>query len=374
MVTLHELDNGDVERRIVMDHTLSLKHFITEHHETDSPRISIYMPTHRMSPENKKDPILFKNLLADAKKILDHKYPRKDWEAIVRKLESMQEDIKFWNHTADGLAVLADAMDIKTFRLETNVPSYVVVDDYFYLVPLLQYFDPMGNAYLMDLSKDRFTLYRVSRNMVEEVNQDLIETSFAELFNDFDAQAGLNFGGYGGGNAAYHGHRAKPEEEEKDRDKYFRYIDSKLPGVIREEEIPVILAGIPDNTSEYKKLAKGTFYLDATIDKPFDSMDMDQKLSSVREILLPRFEKQINDLKERYDYLHSQGKVSIGLKNVEENAEAARIEILFLSEDQDKETLHLVNDLVTKVITAGGDVVILDAGRARNKISAILRY
>lgn len=357
-----------------MDQTLSLKHFITEHHATDSPRISIYMPTHRMSPDNKQDPILFKNLLAEAKKSLENKYPRKDWEAIVARLDSMQEDTKFWNHTADGLAVLADALDVKSFRLEREVPSYVVVDDSFYLVPLLQYFDPMGNAYLMDLSKDRFTLYRVSRNMIEEVDQDLIKTSFAELFDDFDANADVNFGSYGGGNAAYHGHRAKPEEEEKDRDKYFRYIDAKLPGVLRDEEIPVILAGIPDNTSEYKKLSKGDFYLDQTIDKPFDSMDLDQKIASVREILLPRFEKQFDDLKERYDYLHSQGKVSIGLKNVQDNAEAARIEVLFLAEDQDLETLPLVNDLVTKVITAGGDVVILDASRARNKISAILRY
>ena len=47
---------------------------------------------------------------------------------VMQKLEALQEDRSFWNHTADGLAVLAEKDDIKTFHLEKTMPQRVWVD------------------------------------------------------------------------------------------------------------------------------------------------------------------------------------------------------------------------------------------------------
>ncbi len=353
-----------------MNQNIALREFITEH-MTESPRVSIYMPTHRKSPDNKQDPILYKNSVAEAKRLLEEKYSAREAEPVIQKLESLLDDQGFWNHTADGLAVLAETEDLKTFHLEAGMPQKVVVDHQYYMVPLIQYLDPAGTGYLLDLSKDRFYLYRVTRNRIEEVEQDEIKSKFSELFDDMDANADLNFGRYGdGGGTVYHGHRSKSAEEEKDREKYFRYIDTSLPDLIGES--PVILAGVSDNVAEYKNFAKGEFYTEMTIDKPFHSMDKDEQLKSVREVLAPRHKEQVEALEERYGTLQAQNRTGNDLKELKEHAEAGRIETLIVAEDPKDTDMSELNHLVATTVATGGEIIVVDA--SEEPARGILRY
>lgn len=353
-----------------MNQRKELRNFITEH-QSPAPRVSIYMPTHRQSPDNRQDPILYKNSVAEAKKMLEEKFPEHDHQQLLKDLEALQEDRSFWNHTTEGLAVLAEQGDVKTFHTESAMPQRVWADEQFDMLPLIQYLDESGTGYLLDLSKDRFELFRVTRTRIAEVEQDEIKSKFSELFDDLDADADLNFGRYGdGGATVYHGHRTKSAEEEKDREKYFRYIDSKLPEVIGEE--PVILAGTVDNIAEYKKFAKEDIYTEEAIDKPFDSMNETEQLKAVRDVLTPRYEEQIAKLNERYGTLQSQDKAVADLSAIREHAEAGRIETLLIAEEPAQEDLRTLNDLVAKVVGTGGSIFVVDSSQAPAR--AILRY
>ncbi len=357
-----------------MTNTERLYAFLDKHYKVDSPRISLYMPTHRKSPDNKKDSILFKNLILEAEYALAGRYHRRDWEPVVAHLRRILGEADFWNRSMDGLAVLADREGYVFFRLEETLQKKLVVEKHFYILPLLRYYDPTGMAYLIDLSKDRIGFYRVGHNALVAVEQDEIKTSFPELFDDFDANSTLNFGGYAGGGIAYHGHRSKPEEQEKDREKYFRYLDRKLANFLGDKDATVILSGIPSNLSAFKKVAKSGFYTKTSIEKPLDSMSHNEKINAVRSILKPQYDKAIRALEERYKRQEAQGKLCVGLEQVATQAAAGRVEILLLSEDHGLASETALSALISQVMNTKGEVRVLDAGETDHKISAILRY
>lgn len=352
----------------------NLDRYLALEHKEGSPKTSLYQPTSRSMPDAKADPILFKNLLQEAKIQLEEKYNRRVWEPLIKELEALQVDADFWTYSKEGLAVLIDESGMEVFRVDQSFEPSVTVEEHFYLLPLLEVYESLDAVYLLDLSKDRVSLYLVNQFTAEPVQQDKIITAFSELFDDFDAHADLNFGSYSGDGSGYHGHRSKPEEEEKERDKYFRYIDQALGEFIKGEDVPVLLAGTRDNLAHYRDLAKGNFYLQRQLEKPFASVDLKERRALLQEILKPRYQERVNKLLEDYSKKAADGLLVGGVENALPMAEHGRVETLFVQGDKGPEERMKVNELTEKVLLSGGEVVILQHDKLRGTVSATLRY
>src|SRR5262245_28414572 len=89
----------------------------------EAPWVSIYLPTHRSHPDNVKDPIRFKNLVTEVENSLNRRHPVREVRALVEPLNRLQANATFWNHTLDGLAVLASAARFDVFKLPRAVPE-----------------------------------------------------------------------------------------------------------------------------------------------------------------------------------------------------------------------------------------------------------
>src|SRR5690606_15692162 len=87
----------------------------------DGPCLSLYQPTHRAFPERQQDPIRFRNLLKELEQSLLKRYPGRDVEPLLAPLRELAEDAEFWNHPADGLAVLRSADLFRVYRLQRPV-------------------------------------------------------------------------------------------------------------------------------------------------------------------------------------------------------------------------------------------------------------
>ena len=75
--------------------------------ECEPPCLSLYQPTNRNFPENRQDPIRYKNLMKKLEESLSGAYPKEDLEHLLKPFRELGEDRDFWNHTRDGMAVLA---------------------------------------------------------------------------------------------------------------------------------------------------------------------------------------------------------------------------------------------------------------------------
>ncbi len=82
-----------------------------------APCLSLYQPTHRRHPENQQDPIRFRNLVKELEASLLQAYPASKTRLLLKPFDALASDHDFWNHTLDGLAVLAAPNLFRVFRL-----------------------------------------------------------------------------------------------------------------------------------------------------------------------------------------------------------------------------------------------------------------
>lgn len=293
-------------------------------------KASIYMPTHRAFPDNKKDTIVYKNLLQDLEKTLAESYPRREWEGLLSALYHLLDDIGLWNHTADGLGVLAVGERVETFSFEHTVEPSFTVGAHFYLLPLFLLSDVTGHAFLADISRDRFSMYSVLGTGIHEINPPEIESSFTELFDDYDSNSTLRTGSYRGLGGAYHGQGGRARQAEIDRDKYFRYLDSSFQKMHAKLGVPVIIAGTGDSVTEFMRLAKGGFYLQEALTKPLESLEDDELAARLQSIMAPYISSQLEGWNTVISNKRNEGRIARKPEEILEAAERGGVEMLIL--------------------------------------------
>ena len=63
-----------------------LAELLTDH---PAPCLSVYQPTHRRHPENKQDPIRFRNLVKELEVSLRQRYPEVDARPLMEPFEAV---------------------------------------------------------------------------------------------------------------------------------------------------------------------------------------------------------------------------------------------------------------------------------------------
>lgn len=322
----------------------------------EAPKLSIYLPTHRSFPENKQDPILYKNLVQQAEAELDGKYPRRLWEGTIAALNRLLDDTELWMHTSEGLGVLAAGDRVESFDLERPAGPMVQIGGHFHLLPLYPLVDSMGQAYLMDISLDRFRSFHVNRDGLAEISLPEIKGSFTELFDDSDAQRHMNTGSAAGESGGYHGYQHKDAQMSRDTTKYFRYLDDAFTKLYRRDGLPVILAGTEASQAEFRKLAKGTFYLAGGISQPLESLSFKAALELVNKILAPTLEKSMGSLRTQISNKRSEKKALSDLKEIAAAAAEGRVESLLVTNAAGSDSLRELEEPVEQVLLYGGQL------------------
>lgn len=90
------------------------------------PALSILLPTHRISPDNKQDPIRVKNLVDEATKRLATEFTSRELEPLLKRLETLVSEIDY-PHTLDGLALYISHNFAKLYYLPFPVDRKSVV-------------------------------------------------------------------------------------------------------------------------------------------------------------------------------------------------------------------------------------------------------
>lgn len=326
----------------------------------DGIRVSIYLPTHRSFPDNKKDPIVYKNLLQEVEKTLTEQYPRREWEGMMKGLYHLLEDADFWNYTADGLGVLAVGDTVETFSLDDPVEPAFTVGTTFHLLPLFLLSDTADRAFLADIGRDRFRMFAVHNGQLHEVDPPHMKSSFPELYDDHDPNANLRTGGYRGLDGAYHGQGGRPRQAEIDREKYFRYLDSGFQRVHDNSGLPFILAGTEDSVAQFRKLAKGRFYLEEAVLKPIESLDMPELKARLDSITAPYQAGRLEGLNTAISNKRGNNQMAANPRDIAEAAEQGLVETLILPRQLKDNQQALLHKAAEDTIKNGGTVLVTD--------------
>lgn len=335
--------------------------------------VSIYLPTHRNAPENKQDRIRFKNLISQAEKLLAEKFEMRNPSKLMEAADKLYQDVMFWTHASDGLALLIDEEETRILKLEGKIPERLVVSDRFHLLPLLNYYEFMNESYILDISKRSFRLYFGSREGITKVDTPELSQSFEELFDDRDLQSDHH---HSGRVANYQGHQSKSEIDEKETEKYLRYVAKGLSKFLKDEGLPLLVFGTTEILSLFKEYSRDELNIYQMIDKPLSSLHINEIYGKLKEILLPRYEKEIETYLGELSNEIAKDRGTDNESLVLKEAATGRIEALFIAEDMGGLIEDEADKLVQNVLNTDGRVVLIDENITSFPmgLGAIFRY
>lgn len=376
-----------------------VKDFPTEMMFDDTtPCISLYQPTHRYSSGNRQDQTVFKNLIREIESIVKVKYANSNINSLLQAFYQIEEDKSFWNHTLDGLAVLANSDKCIVYRLHQQVQEQVVVSDSYDLKPLIRIFQTADKFQLLGLSRSEFCLYEGNRAGIEEIELEpetarTIEQVLGEQLTDSFRTVGSR--GDGSGMNMYHGHGGKKDEIDKDTEKFFRYVDGfVLEHYSKLSRLPLILVALTEHHNLFKKISSNPFLMEEGIKGSCRSLTLEQLTEKAGALMEPIFLERAKKLVESYNNAKAKRQGSDNLRQIAKAAFENRVDTVLIEAFRlipgkiESKTGKLVvkgmkgpendmlDDLTEMVLKKKGEVMILpkELMPGDSGVAAIFRY
>lgn len=352
--------------------------------EATGPFITFMLNTHHAHQDVEKDQIMFKNFAKEAKKRFEKKYTDHSFEPFQVKIDQLLADGDFWRNGTKGVAVILTSDETYIHRLSISVDDQYYVSDLPYLLAIIKNAQFNYAYYLMALNRDSMKLYFVRNKEVkmielpEDAPRDIVTALGDELTG-----GNLNVSARGGEVGSYHGVNTKDEEVEIDWVNYYQAVDNFLKELDNPDQLPLYLFALPENQTQFKKIAKNPYYSDkaAISGSPAQANINEikqeaQKLSDqLGEVEAQTYQKLINR------------KFVDQLVDIVPAAKEGKVSHLFIAtsnlvdgfgEDPDVEydRRQVLNEIADNVIKNGGQAFVLDQKDAPDEKSllAILRY
>lgn len=298
--------------------------------------VSIYMPAHRLPSESEQDPIRLKNLLTSAEEQLRaRKLRTPDIQALLQPAYDLLGHSAFWRHQSDGLALFLGAEGMQTLRLPLHFSELVVVGDFSHVKPLLPLFAGDGRFYVLALSQNQVRLLEGTRHSVAEIMLQNVPTSLADALRYDDPESQLQFhtasapSGAGGRPAIFHGHGVGTDDSKSNLLRYCRKLDAGLLEVLRDQDAPLVLAGVDYLLPIYREASHYKRLLAAGVPGNPDEMSVDALHAAAWPLVEPDFRSQVEAATARYAANANTERATVNLKAIVSAAHQGRIDTLF---------------------------------------------
>jgi len=302
----------------------------------EGPCISIFMPAHRAAPENQQNPIRFKNLLGEAElQLLASGLRTPEVEKLLKPTQELLNNRSFWQHQSDGLSAFISPQTFRYYRLPLDFDELVVVTNRFHIKPLLTLFSGNGRFYLLALSQNEIRLLQGTRFSSSEVELGGVPESIDQALKYDDPEKQLQFhtrtpGGTGERAAMFHGHGVGTDDAKQNILRYFHQIDKGLHDLLREEQAPLVLAGVEYLFPIYRQANTYPYLVDEGITGNPDELSAKELHGRAWSVVEPLFLKAQDQASARYKQLAGTGLASSDLKAIVPAAYHGRVESLFV--------------------------------------------
>lgn len=354
--------------------------------EKEGPFISLYQPTHRHRPHNEQDPIRFKNLVKQIERSLREHYSRRQIEPILEPFYVLAGDKAFWNHSLDGLAILATKDRGVIYKLQRPVKELAVVADSFHIKPLIRIFQSADRYQLLGLSRGEFALYEGNRYGFAPIELDSeVPRTMKDVLGDEYDEKYLTAGVFAGpkGVGAYHGHGGRKETIDKYTERFFRYVDRfVLDNYSKPSGLPLILVALDEHHPVFRRISRNPFLIEEGVRVAFDSISVEEMRDRVWQIIEPVYLQKTKELVDEFKEAQSRFMATDDLAQIARAAWENRVATLLVESDriipgkvdmsngrliegdlQHPEFDDILDDLAEMVFRAQGKVVALPKER-----------
>ena len=368
--------------------------------ERAGPCLSLYQPTHRAFPERQQDPIRFRNLVKTLGDSLRQKFPDQGVEALLAPFHTLAADAAFWNHSLDGLAVLAAPDLFRCYRLQRPVAELAIVADSFHAKPLLRIMQSADRYQILGLDRHEAQLFEGNRDSVDEiplapgvpraladaVNRDIERDRVVRTHGPVDPRG---MGRHGRSDV-------KNDAIDADTRQFFRQVDrAVLEHHSRPSGLPLLLAALPEHHHMFREISSNPHLIASSIDVNPKVLSIDELRARAWARVQPHYLDRLARLIETFGTSQANRSGSADLVDIARAVVEGRIATLLLEADREipgridavtgavahgrldnPQIDDLLDDLGEWVLRRGGEVVIVPAERMPTDtgLAAIFRF
>lgn len=359
------------------------------------PCVSLFLPTHRHAPDSAQDPIRFKNLVKSVRGLLTEGAAKPVAEEILKPLESLAGPA-FWRDQLDGLAVFACPGFQAVYRLPMSLPERAIVADSFHVRPIVGALKANRRFYVLSVSQKSVTLYEGSPTGLGAVDLRDLPTSMRAVLGVAEGGGGIQVHSAGGGEAIFHGGGAPDENRKEELARFFRTIDKALWERLRDEQVPLVLAGPASYFPIYRDISRYAYLAPTGVEGNVDTATPEELHARAWPVVRAVFDAEEDEAVAEYARLASSRLATSILTEVSSAAVKGRVRRLFVQAGKvlfghlDPVTgdvlLHgrqegaadddVLDDLTEAVLARAGEVLELPAGKMPEgaAAAAILRW
>jgi len=376
--------------------THELQRLITQHHP---PCVSIYLPTHRHHPGTEQEPIRFKNLMSQAADLLREKYRDQDVEWFLAPVAELST-VPFWQHQEDGLAIFCCPGMLAHYKLPLAVRETVVVSNTFHTKPIVGYLHTNRHYFVLSLSKDDVQLFEGSMSGLGQIELQSLPKELRDAMGEFKARAILAGEDEADKVPAPPGQdRRRREGEDKiEIAKYFRAIDRALWPILRDEQAPLVLAGVGYLHPLFREACRYPYLLDRGIEGNIAGMSPERLREEAWALVSAHASDRETAVLQQYVQALKSGRAGNRLPDIAVAAAQGRIQVLLheagkmiwgtldrgtgavsvheRQEQRDTEDADIIDEVCEMTILKGGDVYEISAHPVLegSPLGAIYRY
>jgi hypothetical protein len=304
-----------------------------------APCISMFMPTHRTGAEIQQNQIRLRNLLREAEeKLLDGGLRTAEAKALLEPVSGLLGNVIFWRQQSDGLAVFLSADVFSYYCLPIDFDELIVVADRFHVRPLLPVLGSDGRFYILTLSQNEIRLYESTKQSIREIELETIPKNIADAlhYDELEKQVRFHRGTSRGGErgSMLSGGGANLDDMKENILKYFRQINRGLHSILKDERVPLVLAGVDYLFPIYREANTYPSLIDEGIAGNPKGISTELLHKQALQIIKPYFQKAEDDALAQYRQSSGTGLTSNDIKEIVPAAYHGRVGLLFISTGQ----------------------------------------
>jgi hypothetical protein len=349
---------------------------------TQSPCVTISLPTHRTAPDNLQDQIRVKNLVVQATERIISDFGKRQVDQILLRLEQLVAEIDYQTNL-DGLVLCVNHDMARSFVLPFTVPERVVVDETFYTRDLVYGFNRTTHYWVVTLSENATRLFRATNDAMEEVK----DFGFPMQHTGPGGLSSLP-GGFGVQRSAL---------RDENHRQFFRDVDVGISAARLQELLPVAVVGVDRFLAFYQEVSSHASAIIATVHGSHDTTTAYQLSQIVWPVAKLQSGSIVSQALSELQIAVSGQRTVSSVAEVWRVAHEGRVKHLFVESDfnyparVDATGLQItpvddatepgvlddaVDEIITQVMNTGGQVTFVEPGALHDHqhIAVITRY
>jgi len=345
------------------------------------PCLTITLPTHRTSPDNRQDPIRVKNLVTEGTNRLLGEFPKREVAPLIDRLNTLVDTIDY-KYTLDGLLLVVNRDMAREYVLPFTLNERVVVDDTFFTRDLVHALNRTRRYWVISLSEQATRLFAATREDLEEITTGGFPMRHTGPGGDEPLPRGVGIN-----TSAYRDDRHR---------QFFRDVDNRFRAFMAEDPLPLALVGVDRYLAFFGEVSPASEII-ATVAGNVDHLSAHDLGRHIWPTVSAGFTARRREVLQHLETAAGQHRVGSTLGEVWHLAGLGRGKVLVVEEGfhqparlnewgqldlnvDDPTAPDVMDDAVDEVITTvlgkGGQVVFVEDGELalHNRIALLLRY